>query len=376
MDQRTDGEDSGVQRPGRIHRRGRAHHRARRAAASRSRATAAAGLFANRLGELEELEALAETPGLVVVTGPGGVGKTTLALHWLHRIKDGYEGQLFVDLRGFSGTEPLPPDEPLERFLRALGAGPESIPPGADEQSALFRSMTTGRRLVVMLDNAVSAAQVRPLLPGAGASLVVVTSRHRLTGLVVNGARFLDVDPLGEPGGAGAAGAPDRGGPDPGGARARPVPGRAVRDAPARALRVRRPPRRPAALADRPRGRRARRRGAPARRAAQRRGRHLGERRLQHVLPGPRRGAREGLPAARRPSGARPRRRRRRGPHRDGRGGRRRPAARPRRRQPAARRPRRPVRLPRPGPPARAGPVPRTGLGAGGGVRPARRAGT
>jgi tetratricopeptide (TPR) repeat protein len=158
------------------------------------------GLFANRLSELEELEALAENPGLVVVTGPGGVGKTTLALHWLHRLKSAYEGQLFIDLRGFSGAEPLPPDEPLERFLRALGATPESIPPGTDEQSALFRSMTTGRRLIVMLDNAVSAAQVRPLLPGAGGSLVVVTSRHRLTGLVVNGARFLDVGPLGEPG--------------------------------------------------------------------------------------------------------------------------------------------------------------------------------
>ncbi|WP_433463626.1 ATP-binding protein [Spirillospora sp. CA-128828] len=158
------------------------------------------GLFANRLNELEELEALAENAGLVVITGPGGVGKTTLALHWLHRIKDGYEGQLFVDLRGFSGTEPLPPDEPLERFLRALGASPEGVPPGVDEQSALFRSMTTGRRLILMLDNAVSAAQVRPLLPGAGPSLVVVTSRHRLTGLVVNGARFLDVDPLGVPG--------------------------------------------------------------------------------------------------------------------------------------------------------------------------------
>ncbi|NVI92984.1 tetratricopeptide repeat protein [Actinomadura sp. BRA 177] len=158
------------------------------------------GLFANRRGELERLAGLAEHPGPIVLTGPGGVGKTTLALRWLHEIKDRYEGQLFIDLRGFSGTEPLPPGEPLERFLRALGAAPESIPPGTDEQSALFRSMTTGRRLVVMLDNAVSAAQVRPLLPGAGASLVVVTSRHRLTGLVVDGARFLDVDPLGEPG--------------------------------------------------------------------------------------------------------------------------------------------------------------------------------
>ncbi|TDC54079.1 tetratricopeptide repeat protein [Actinomadura sp. KC345] len=158
------------------------------------------GLFANRRSELRRLAALAEHPGLVVLTGPGGVGKTTLALRWLHELKDGYEGQLFIDLRGFSGAGPLSPDEPLERFLRALGAAPESIPPGTDEQSALFRSMTTGRRLVVLLDNAVSAAQVRPLLPGAGGSLVVVTSRHRLTGLVVDGARFLDVDPLGEPG--------------------------------------------------------------------------------------------------------------------------------------------------------------------------------
>ncbi len=157
----------------------------------------APGLFADRRDEMAELRALAEQPGLVAITGPGGVGKTTLALHWLHGVKSDYEGQLFVDLRGFSGADPLPPDEPLERFLRALGALPDSIPVGVDEQAALFRSMTTGRPMIVLLDNAVSAAQVRPLLPGTGGSLVVVTSRRRLSGLVVDGARFVDVAPLG-----------------------------------------------------------------------------------------------------------------------------------------------------------------------------------
>ncbi|WP_179278644.1 ATP-binding protein [Actinomadura mexicana] len=160
----------------------------------------APGLFADRRDEMAALKALAQRPGLVAITGPGGVGKTTLALHWLHGLKGDYEGQLFVDLRGFSGTDPLPPDEPLERFLRALGALPDSIPAGVDEQAALFRSMTTGRPMIVFLDNAVSAAQVRPLLPGTGESLVVVTSRRRLSGLVVDGARFLEVDPLGVPG--------------------------------------------------------------------------------------------------------------------------------------------------------------------------------
>ncbi|MEU4820757.1 tetratricopeptide repeat protein [Actinomadura sp. NPDC023710] len=160
----------------------------------------APGLFAGRHDEMAELRTRAGRQGLVVITGPGGVGKTTLALNWVHELKSEYEGQLFVDLRGFSGAEPLPPDEPLERFLRALGALPEDIPPSIDEQAALFRSLTTGRRLIVFLDNAVSAAQVRPLLPGAGGSLVVVTSRRRLSGLVVDGARFVDVDPLGVPG--------------------------------------------------------------------------------------------------------------------------------------------------------------------------------
>ncbi|MFC9972602.1 ATP-binding protein [Spirillospora sp. NPDC127200] len=166
----------------------------------------APGLFTNRHQELAVLRRLAEEEPaggrsrLVVITGPGGVGKTTLALHWLQRVRARYDGQLFVDLRGFSDPGPLPPQEPLERFLRALGAASDTIPAGLDEQAALFRSMTAGRRLIVMLDNAVSAAQVRPLLPGTGGALVVVTARHRLTGLLADGASLLDLDPFDEDG--------------------------------------------------------------------------------------------------------------------------------------------------------------------------------
>lgn len=136
-----------------------------------------------------------------MINGAGGVGKTTLGLHWLNQIRDEYEdGQLFVDLRGFSDVHPTPSSEPLESFLRALGIAAESVPIDLDEQAALFRSLTAGRRLIVMLDNAASAAQVRPLLPGPGPALVVVTTRRRLSGLVMEGAQFFDVSPLQESG--------------------------------------------------------------------------------------------------------------------------------------------------------------------------------
>jgi tetratricopeptide (TPR) repeat protein len=165
------------------------------------------GFFADREDEVEELRRLTESPPdtgsplIVVISGTGGVGKTTLGLRWLHQVRDLYgDGQLFVDLRGFSGRRPMPPAEPLERFLRALGVDAGTLPADADEQAALFRTLTVGRRLIVMLDNAVSAAQVRPLLPGPGPALVVVTTRRRLSGLAVDGARFLEVGPLNDGG--------------------------------------------------------------------------------------------------------------------------------------------------------------------------------
>lgn len=159
---------------------------------------------AGRQEYLDRLDALlAEYGGtdrttlIAALDGAAGVGKTTLAVHWAHRVKGEFPaGQLYVNLRGYGIGRPVEPETALELMLRSLGIEPERIPPGADARSALLRTTLSGRRALVLLDNARDTEQVRPLLPGSG-SVVVVTSRSQLRGLVaVNGAHRLTVEPL------------------------------------------------------------------------------------------------------------------------------------------------------------------------------------
>ncbi|MDT0542201.1 ATP-binding protein [Streptomyces lonegramiae] len=149
--------------------------------------------FVNRSDELNQLDAiLAGQNGdrlvvsIHVVAGTAGAGKTSLVLHWAHQIKDRFpDGQLFVNLRGYDPGEPVTADQALRRFLRALGVPADQIPQDVDDAAALYRSLLAERRVLILLDNAATVSQVRPLLPGTGTSLVVVTSRNRLSGLTV-----------------------------------------------------------------------------------------------------------------------------------------------------------------------------------------------
>ncbi|MGH3694905.1 MAG: ATP-binding protein [Pseudonocardiaceae bacterium] len=132
------------------------------------------------------------------VSGTAGVGKTELALRWAHRVRSEFpDGQLYVNLRGFDPDQPLSAADALAGFLRALGVPGPNIPLDVEERAAAYRSMVDGRRILVVLDNASSVEQVRPLLPGAPSCVVMVTSRDSLTGLVArHGARRLDLDLL------------------------------------------------------------------------------------------------------------------------------------------------------------------------------------
>ena len=147
--------------------------------------------FTGREAELDVLIAAASrtyhpgATGVCAVEGMGGVGKTALALRAAHLVADRFTGgQLFIDLQGYTpGVPPLSPDDALRSMLVALGMRRETIPEGTAERSALYRSMLAGTRTLVILDNAQSAAQVEPLLPGTAGCLVIVTSRRSLAAL-------------------------------------------------------------------------------------------------------------------------------------------------------------------------------------------------
>lgn len=134
--------------------------------------------------------------GICAIAGSAGIGKSALAIHAAHQHASRYpDGQLYVDLQGSTtGLRPLPPIEVLGRFLRALGADAGTVPAGLDEAGAAFRSRVADRRLLVVLDNAADAAQVRPLLPAGAGCGALITSRVVLSGLV--GARQLHLDVL------------------------------------------------------------------------------------------------------------------------------------------------------------------------------------
>ncbi|WP_067683898.1 ATP-binding protein [Nocardia miyunensis] len=163
--------------------------------------------FVNRMAELARLDrTLAGDPGeplvcgVSVITGTAGVGKTSLALRWGHRVRERFpDGQLYVDLRGYDAGDPVTPGQALDGFLRALGTTPAGVPADEPGKAALFRSLLAERRMLVVLDNAATTAQVLPLLPGTSGCLAVVTSRGDLPGLAVRaGAKRLTLNVLSE----------------------------------------------------------------------------------------------------------------------------------------------------------------------------------
>jgi tetratricopeptide (TPR) repeat protein/transcriptional regulator with XRE-family HTH domain len=162
------------------------------------------------IGRQDELAALTElldqagasggVPAVVIaaIGGMAGVGKTALAVHWAHRVTEHFpDGQLYVNLHGFDSGQPMAAADALAGFLRALGCAGADIPPHAEERAGAYRSRIAGLRMLVVLDNARRAEQVRPLLPGSPGCMTLVTSRDALAGLVAgDGAVRLDVDVL------------------------------------------------------------------------------------------------------------------------------------------------------------------------------------
>lgn len=147
-------------------------------------------VWVNRADELARLDELVSlpAPARVVVTGMGGVGKTAMAVRWLARRQAAYpDGELYVDLGGWSGRPPPVPEQVLGAWLRALGVPADDMPQELAELAALYRTVLADRSLFILADNAYRAEQVRPLLPGTSSSLILVTSRRRLPELSMDG---------------------------------------------------------------------------------------------------------------------------------------------------------------------------------------------
>lgn len=165
--------------------------------------------FAGRHAELTELDGLSAAAAsgvgtsVAAIIGPGGIGKTSLAVWWARTAAERFpDGQLFVDLRGFHSRRVLGPEQALARLLFALGVAYDRMPHDVDDAAALYRSVLHDRRMLVVLDNAQSVDQVRPLLPAGPGCFTVVTSRDRLTGLIVEAsAHRLTLAPLAAPAG-------------------------------------------------------------------------------------------------------------------------------------------------------------------------------
>jgi tetratricopeptide (TPR) repeat protein/DNA-binding SARP family transcriptional activator len=158
--------------------------------------------FTGRTDELGELNRLlgrvGDQPpaaGICAVVGTAGVGKTALAVRWAHTARDAFpDGQLYIDLRGYDPEQPILPASALSRFLTDLGVPGRDIPLDTEHRAARYRTEMDGRRMIVVLDNAASVDQIRPLLPGTPSCAVIVTSRDDLAGLIaLHGGRRLDL---------------------------------------------------------------------------------------------------------------------------------------------------------------------------------------
>jgi tetratricopeptide (TPR) repeat protein len=166
--------------------------------------------FVNRKAGLRKLNQLLEelpgehgentSPAVVIsaITGTPGVGKTALAVHWAHQVRDRFpDGDLYIDMRGYGTEPPLTEEQALDSFLRSLSVLPELIPDDPGERAALYRSLIADKRMLILIDNAASAKQVRNLLPGSRRCLVLVTTRGSLSSLVAReGASRVTLDVL------------------------------------------------------------------------------------------------------------------------------------------------------------------------------------